>query len=194
MIHLGIDPGAVRLGFGIVSGDDGEWELHDSGVDGVEREEGEGFQPYRKRLIDHWAVEFGKALDHMIEQVGVDQIMVTFEALPGQSGSKGFSGGGAVQGELAKTAAAACQALCADRGVRWRVVGATTVKKDVTGNGKATKVGVRNAIIKVFPQLEDRKKELTGKGADESDGIAIGLWSAGYRFRAPKQPRRKQKK
>jgi Holliday junction resolvasome RuvABC endonuclease subunit len=191
VIHLGIDPGAFRLGYAIVEESAG-FVLHDSGSDGLERGAKEPFQVYRKRLIDYWADEFGRSLDVLIAEYGIDDIYVTFEALPGQ-GSGNFSGG-AIQGELAKTAAAVCQAMCTDRGVQWTTVSAKTVKKDVAGSGDATKVGVRNAVIKLFPQLEPRKKALTDKGADESDGIAIASWAAGYRVPRVASKRKPRKK
>jgi hypothetical protein len=165
-------------------------DLIASGIDGVERGEKESFQVYRRRLIEYWVDEFHRSLEDLIHNYDAP-VKFTFEAMPGQGGGN-FSTGGAVQTELAKTAATACQAMCHFYGVEWQTVSARTVKKVVAGNSQATKVGVRNAVLNVFPELEPRKAELT-RLADESDAIAIALWASGYKGPVMKSTKRSKK-
>ena len=44
----------------------------------------------------------------------------------------------------------------------------STVKKSITGNGKANKTDIKNALLKIYPNLKT-------KNSDERDSIAIGL-------------------
>lgn len=192
ILHVAVDPGATRLGYALLLQEGESRDLIDSGGDGVTRGEKEPFQVYRKRLIDYWTDEFSKSLEAILEEYRPDEVKATFEAMPGQGGG-GFSAGGAVQTELAKTAAAVCQAMCHFYRVEWQTVSARTVKKIVAGNSSATKVAVRNSVIRALPHLESEKKDLTGPGADRCDAIAISLWASGYKGPVMKSTKRKGK-
>lgn len=180
------------MGYALILKEEGERTLLDSGINGVQRGSDEPFQVYRKRLIDYWTDEFSESLEAVLAEYEPHEMTFTFEAMPGQGGG-GFSAGGAVQTELAKTAAAVCQSMCTFYRIEWQFVSATTIKKVVAGNSKATKVAVRNAVISAFPALEGRKKELTGTGADESDAIAIALWASGYRGKSVQAKSKKKR-
>lgn len=169
---LGVDPGGARLGYGLVDNAAG-YSLLASGIGGLLEPYKKGktsFHAYRWRIIEHWLERFPK----MLLQLSPDHILS--ERLPAGS-SSGFIN---PQSEAAKVAVTVCQVIARQHGVSWEEQAANSLKLTLTGNGKATKVGVRNAVIGVFPQLEPRKKELTVV-ADESDAIGIALVGAGYR-------------
>lgn len=172
---LGLDPGALRLGFALVesSWHDNYYRLYTSGIKGLARGDKEKFGDFRHRLIAYWVEEFGCMLDGF-ERKGLDKIVS--ETLPAVGGGNFIA---ATQSELAKTAITTCQVIAYQRQVEWVEMAANTIKKKLTGNHKATKVGVRNAVISVFPELLPRKKELTVY-ADEADAIGTALVGAGY--------------
>ena len=169
---LALDPGALRMGWACVSHTDNQYTLIASGVYGLERPEGEAFQLYRRRLIAHWCRHF----PIWLEQLEPDQVVS--EVIPAVGGGNFVA---ATQSELAKTVVTTCQVIAHFKDVPWGEWAANTVKKNLTGSGKATKVAVRNAVISVFPELEPRKKELT-EVADESDAIGIALVAMGYKY------------
>lgn len=165
---LGLDPGALRLGWAVVEAGIGGFTLLSSGIGGLERQDEEKFSDYRIRLIHHWVKEFG-----MFEAMGCD--MWYAERLPAVGGGNFIA---ATQAELAKTALTTLQAMAYLNSIPVHELDASHVKSRLTGKGTATKVGVRNAVIQVFPELWARKKEIL---ADESDAIGIALIGAGYK-------------
>lgn len=167
MRTLGIDPGALRLGWALVeSGIDG-FELKASGIMGLARDE-LTYSEYRMDLIHYWVKNFA-----FFEAMGADFWYV--ERLPAVGGGNFIA---ATQAELAKAALTTLEALAYLNGIPVHELDASHVKKRLTGNGKATKVGVRNEVIQIFPELWARKKEIL---ADESDAIGIALIGAGYK-------------
>lgn len=158
---LAIDPGALRLGYSVI--EDGV--LIDSGIKGLVRKPEEEFQAYRFRLIRYWIKEFPLLLNL------VNPDIIYSETIPAV-GSGSFIA--ATQSELVKAAITTCQVIAFQRDIDWTQLAATTIKKDLTGSGRASKVKVRDAVISAFPQLKERKKELTTY-ADESDAIGIGI-------------------
>jgi Holliday junction resolvasome RuvABC endonuclease subunit len=167
---LGIDPGALRLGWAVTENDGDDFQLLHSGITTITRAENETYSAYRIALIKYWVRMF----PHYVTNYKVNKIVM--EQLPAV-GSGNFAA--ATQDQLAKTVATTIQAMCSYLGWEWKEVAATTVKKKLTGNGHATKVKVRDAVIGVFPHLASRKKELT-EHADESDAIGISLVGLGY--------------
>lgn len=166
---LGIDPGALRLGWACVEVTDDGYNLLGSGIMGVERAEGVKFNVYRMDLIQYWVREMNK-----FWAMGADEWYA--ERLPAVGGGNFIA---ATQSELAKTVLTVIEALAYLQGLRVIELESSHVKSRLTGNGNATKVRVRNEVIQVFPELWPRKKELTDV-ADESDAIGIALVGAGY--------------
>jgi crossover junction endodeoxyribonuclease RuvC len=164
---LGIDPGAKRLGWAVVGTDDAGYSLEESGVVTLEQRADEKWGAYRRRLIQHWAREFPL----LLAWEKVDAVIFELQPPMGMNG---------VQQQLAKTVRDTLQAVCEMHKYDWTEYSPVTIKKNITGKGKATKVGVRNGVIAVFPELESRKKELTDV-AEESDAIAIALVGLGYK-------------
>lgn len=167
---MAIDPGALRLGYSMISRlDTSSYVLHESGVIGLTRNDKEAYAAYRHRLIDFWMEKFPDLIK--------DVDLIVSEQVPAVGGGNFIA---ATQSELVKAVVTTCQVIAKQQGVPWREIAGSTIKKQLTGNGRATKVGVRNAVIGVFPELEPRKKELTVV-ADESDAIGIGLVGLGFR-------------
>lgn len=192
-VILGIDPGARRGGWALTQEVDGQHYYLASGVSSLPREDGEPFQKYRLRLVEHWADTFSDLVDQMDDlrhDLSDPDYKILFEIVP----AIGFQSGGAVQSQLAQVVVTVCQALCEEWFVNYEQLSATTIKQRATGYGNATKVQVRNAVLSVFPELEPRKKELTST-ADESDAIAISIVGGGYQVpKAKANPRRKKSK
>lgn len=159
------------MGWSVIDQGYDEWELVASGVLGLEQGKKETFGAYRKRLIAYWVETFPEIL------VQYEPELIASETIPIVGGSSPFANTQRVLGLLAITV---CQVLTSfyDRTIEWREYGANTVKVGMTGNGKATKVAIRNAVCKVFPELEPVKKTLQ---ADETDAIAVGLIALGYK-------------
>jgi hypothetical protein len=161
------------MGWSLVGREGDEYQYITSGVQGLAREDGESFQAYRDRLRDYWLWEAEEFL------VGAD--FLAYEALPAV-GSGNFVA--ATQSELAKTAILVIEVIALQRGLEVKRIAANTIKKNLTGNGRATKVHIRNSVIDVFPELLPRRRELTTI-ADESDAISIGLAALGYKWKKP---------
>lgn len=167
---LGIDPGALRLGWAVVEIDDTELNYIDSGIMGISRDDDEKFAHYRLRLIKYWVKEF-----EFLDRLECSEWYV--ERLPAVGGGNFIA---ATQSELAKTVLTVIEALALISRRHVIELESSHIKSRLTGNGKATKVRVRNEVIQVFPELWPRKKELTDT-ADESDAIGIALVGAGYK-------------
>lgn len=155
---LAFDPGATRMGFAFL---DSGPELVESGIYGLSRKPDEKYHAYRLRLIDYWAWQTSKMLRRRKPDVVVSEIVPI----------KGFSDPS--QAYLAGAAITAVHAVASLRKVEHAVVSAASVKKSIAKH-KATKVQVRNGVIKALPELEERRGEWT-KVFDECDAIAIGL-------------------
>lgn len=179
MRALGIDPGAIRLGYAVVDRNGDSYSLIKSGIVSVPRNDDELFQAYRLRVIRHWVDrEFHwSAGRYGLMSIG-DLDLIVSEILPGVGGGN-FVG----SVEVAKAAVTAMQAIhwANFQDIEWKQVGASTVKKNVVGTAKkATKVQVRNAVQEVFPELKERKWEVD-LHADETDAIAVALTGLGYK-------------
>lgn len=154
-----LDPGAERLGWAVIT-DDPSYVA--SGIIATPRLPGEDYQPYRIRLIERVQ---GLALS-LLNQYNPDLLVA--EILPAR-GMNNMS-----QAYLALSAVTAFQTMAACLFLPSYQRSAITVKKDVTGNSKATKVGVRNGVISMLPELASRKSQWV-KIFDELDAIAVGL-------------------
>lgn len=163
---LSLDPGAKRCGWAVLEreGRTGATSYVASGISGLPRDG--NYQDYRLELIEYWT-EFAHALNNSYEP----QVLVS-EIMPPVGGNIASI----INRQLGLTVVTVVQAM-----LWWDVkveqLGASTVKKRVTGTGKATKVKVRNGVLLALPELEPRRPEWTGKDAvwDEVDALAVGL-------------------
>ena len=156
---LALDSGALRCGIALIDYSDEPIYVH-SEIFGVERNE-TPYQEYRISLMVAYSV---KAIA-LVERYKPDTIVA--ETLPAV-------GMGGIQHQLAATATTAFLASLINKGYAIDQIAASTVKKTVAGSGTATKVGVRNGVIKVFPSL-DLKLRGNKTKSDEADAIAVAL-------------------
>lgn len=166
---LGIDSGAKRCGISFIDiRSDGSLELKSADAIGAEPTAKETYGQHRRRLVSMWTDDLGVLLDAW------EPNLVICETVP-ITGAANASG----QRLKALMVVVVAQVLCVQREIAFQEVGANTVKKRVTGIGDATKPKVREAIISVFPDLAERRKEMI-KTPDISDAIAVALVGAGY--------------
>lgn len=128
------------------------------------------FQPYKLKLIEHWTL-LAPAMFARYEPG-----FIVCETMP----AVGF--GNAVQAELAKAAITTVMAMAYERHIPVYQIAAVTVKKQIGGNQKATKVKVRDGVIHLLPELAPRRMEWQDakKTMDEPDALGIGLTKLGY--------------
>lgn len=168
MYSIGIDPGAERCGVACVGREGDDYEYVWSDVLGVQRGDHEDYGDYRRRLIEYWL------RPKIFLSKTVSESIVVNERLPAIHSRGQFS----TQPLLAQVALTCIHFYLTERGISWKEIGANTVKKNVTGKSTATKVSVRNGVIKVFPELEQYKKDWP---ADRWDAIAIALAGVKYK-------------
>lgn len=91
--------------------------------------------------------------------------------------------------ELVIAAVTVCKAVAYSAGVEWRDIAASTVKKQLTNDGRATKVKVRNAVFEIFPEVALRHAVLkaeqkaagekaSGLPFDTTDALAMAIIGA----------------
>lgn len=176
MIVLGIDPGLAKLGWGSVSLEGEDLALGLSGLIAHPREDSP-FNQYLNEGILQITEKFPVILSCVRPDVIYGEIVPS-----GRLGSRS---------ELVVASITACKVIAFQWGIEWRDIAANTVKKVVTGDGTATKARVRNAVLEVFPNIEENhkkmKKEQKEAGVKRPEGIpqdtfdAIAIALAGLR-------------
>lgn len=167
---LSIDPGAKRFGWAVVDFDIDEDFVYQpsyvsSGVIGLDRGIDETYVAFKNRLIAYFYPEFNSLLDEYKPD------LVVFEWLPLVN-----VGGNLGQRVLAFAAATTAQVALVQKEIEYKEIASTSVKASLCGSKRATKTQIRNAVLKAFPQLEPRRKEID---ADETDAIGIAIaWMA----------------
>lgn len=168
---IGIDSGAKKCGFACISNTWAEevgLSLIWADSIGQEAEVGEKYGEHRRRLVGDWTNFLAGLFDEWTPS------LVVCETVP-ITGAANASG----QRLKALMVVVVAQVLCVQRGIVFTEVGANTVKKCLTGNGLATKPKIREAVIDVFPELAERRKEMIQE-PDISDAVAVALTGAGY--------------
>lgn len=169
---LALDPGAIRMGWAVLEIGP---EYIDSGILGLSRiRDGEkiAFQVYKLQLEEYWA-HMANVLFNKYRPSGLIN-----EILPAQGSFTAQS----TDSELAKVALTSIHTVAFQRGIEIQQIAANSVKKAMTGNGKATKVQVRNGVVELLPTLKPRVKDWTkADKMDEPDAIGVGLAGLGYR-------------
>lgn len=149
----------IHVGFGI----SGLKRLRNDGKD-------EPFQKYKLRLIDFWITESERLLNSYEPNVVVNEI------LPSVGGGNFVV---ATQSQLAATAITVIQVAARQRDIPIEQVGATSVKARIGGSKKATKVQVRNGVIKIMPEMDRYRKDWV-KIFEVPDALGVGLTYGGY--------------
>lgn len=140
----------------------------DSGVLGLHREEDNSWQNYRLDLIEYWTINAYSLLHYAPTHFANETMPII------------SSGKGSAQSVLANAAIATVQAMMIIEGIPIQQIAAVSVKARIGGGKSATKVGVRNGVISLLPELAARKSDWT-KRMDESDAIGVGLVALGHR-------------
>lgn len=178
---LALDPGAERQGWIVLERANSEKTgnkppiHHGLGYFGVPRKVNGSktdYQPYRLSVLDLWIEQ----TPILIERYEPEEIIS--EIVP-PVGSGNFVV--ATQSQLALCAITTVQVIAKQHGIPVKQVGANSVKANIGGGKKATKVAVRNGVIKLVPELERFKKEWT-KVFEISDAAAVGLTHWGYKI------------
>lgn len=170
MRGLGYDSGAERMGWAAVEGD-GETApiYHGSGIAKFPRGK-KPYQMYKLDLIEHWTY----MAPAMFERYRPD--FIATEILP----AIGFNN--STQAELAKAAITTVQAMAIERSIPVYQISAATVKSNIGGRKDASKVKVRDGVIRLLPELASRKSEwqAANKTMDEPDALGVVLAKLGY--------------
>jgi len=178
---LGVDPGMRRLGLAVV-------ELNPNG---------------KLILLTHGLIhnprgpeKWGEYLNNSIEEVLVDfsrflgltnpDIICSERVPPGRLQASS---------ELVFSAITVCKVLAYQWNIPWYDLAANTIKETVTGDDKATKAKVKNAVTSRYPRLaehhkklrEDQKKageKVVGLYPDVYDAVATALCGANKIYEA----------
>lgn len=168
---IGIDPGAKRLGYAVL--EDGKYVT--SGCTGYMREDGEKYQDYKHRLIQLTA----RVTYPLLESYKPDRWIS--EIQPAISSSSYAAAG---QAELVKAVMVVLETCLALEWKAFEWYAATSIKKLLVGDGKATKTKIRSHVLNLYGNdLPPSKKKDWAKVFDESDALAIASIGAGYRYK-----------
>lgn len=175
MRYLGIDGGFTRLGLGVVDLDGTKISLVTHGLIYNPRESQMAFNDHLNAGILRITTDFPRFLDLTRPDV------IYGETIPaGRLGSND---------SLVIAAVTTCKVIAFQFGIEWHDIAASTVKKELTGDGRATKTVVRDTVFGLFPVVEERHALLkqeqkdhgekpTGLPQDVFDGIAIATVGA----------------
>lgn len=176
MIVIGIDGGMVRLGLGAVAIQNGDLDLITYGLISNSRND-DAFNAFLTRGITQIANDFPRFIDLVRPDV------IFSETIP--VGKLGSSDSQVV------AAVTTCHVLAIQFGIEWRNIAANTVKKELTGDYRASKTLVRNTILDMFPdkialrhaeekraQKEAGEKKRPGLPQDVFDAVAVATIGA----------------
>lgn len=185
---VGIDPGMTRLGLGAIQVTGDELELITCGMIAHPRVVGSSFNQHLAEGIQQIADDLPRFLGI------VEPDAIAMELVPvGRLGSNDA---------LVIAAASSCRLIAHQFGIPIIDVAASTVKKELTGDGAASKAKVRNTILDAFDSLAEKhaaaKKEQKASGEkpeglpqDIFDAIAISI--VGAQIYGKSQERRDEK-
>jgi Holliday junction resolvasome RuvABC endonuclease subunit len=166
---LAFDPGAKRMGYACVEGNGvNKPKLYGSGRVGLKREDNEKYQVYKMRLITFWVTRGPGIINSYKPDV------IVCEIVP----SAGFVD--ASQSLLADAAITIVKGSAIQAGYEVVQLSANSVKAKIGGKKGATKVGVRNGVWDIMPELKNRTTQWKQSDADESDAFAIALTYLGH--------------
>jgi Holliday junction resolvasome RuvABC endonuclease subunit len=157
---VGLDGGMLRLGVGAVRVSGGEVELLTFGLIHNPRDDNQKWNEYLAEGVERISMEFPKLIN-----MTRPHLIVSETIPPGRLGSNS---------ELVVAAVVVCRVIAFQFGIEWKNVGAKKVKETVTGDDKATKAKVKNAMLEMFPTVQRRHIQL--KAEQKEVGVkAVGL-------------------
>jgi len=160
MVIVGIDGGFVRLGLSAISLTDEGIRLLNFGLIRNQRGE-ETFNEFLTAGIEQITMDFPRFL--ALNQPN----LIVSETIP--VGKLGSSNSQVV------AAVTTCHVIAIQQGIPWQNLGANTVKKAVTGDGKASKTLIRNTILDRFPSIAQKHAELKREQKEAGDKTRPGL-------------------
>lgn len=172
---LGLDPGMARLGWGSVTIDGENMELGLCGMIAHPRDSADPYNKYLNKGIAQIVEEFPTLL------ALVRPNFIAAETVPaGRLGSRS---------ELVVAAITSAKVIAFQFGLSWFDVAANTAKKELTGDGTASKAVVRNTIMGIFPVLAERHasekqsqkalgEKVIGVPQDTFDGLLLAITGA----------------
>jgi len=168
---LGIDPGNKRMGLASLHMTPGGIALGECEVIYHNNDNNLSFNVY----LNEGIANLCEAFPWILHQTQPDVIVA--EIIPvGRLGSNT---------ELNVAAITVCKVIAWQWGIDWIDIAANTVKKTITGDGRATKAKIKHTVVKEFPSLvgrnEDIKKQQKMEGVkaegfpqDLYDAVAVG--------------------
>ena len=166
---LGLDPGLIRLGIGALEYKEDHTALLTYGLISNPRGS-ESYNDFLTAGIHQICGDFPRLLD-----IIQPHIIVAETVPPGRLGSNSDS---------VMAAITVCKVIAYQFGIPWNNIAASTVKKSVTGDHKASKAVIKNTVMDRFDVVKARHAELkkeqkqegekaTGLPQDVFDAIAI---------------------
>lgn len=164
---LGIDGGFTRLGLGVVDYNDPELGLITHGLIYNPRDPQMSFNEHLNAGILRITNDFPRFLDLTRPDI------IYGETIPvGRLGSND---------SLVIAAVTTCKVIAFQFGIEWHDIAASTVKKDFTGDGRATKTLVRDIVFDIFPVVQERHAALKQEQKDHGekpDGLPKDVFDA----------------
>jgi Holliday junction resolvasome RuvABC endonuclease subunit len=163
---MGIDGGMTRLGIAVVAREGEDLKLRAAGLI-AHPQELPAFNAHLNAGIHQLVEQFPRAL-------GIyEPDYIASETIP--AGRLGANS------ELVVAAVTSCKVIAYQFGIPWYDIAANTVKKQVTGSGKATKTQVRKVVFSTFPELElkhQHEKKLQKEAGERADGLPFDVTDA----------------
>jgi Holliday junction resolvasome RuvABC endonuclease subunit len=157
---LGLDGGMTRLGVGAVNTIPDGLDLILHGLIYHPRAADQKFNEHLNAGIGGITTDFPRLLN-----VAQPDLIVS-ELIP--AGKLGAND------SLVIAAITTCKVIAFQFGIEWKDIAAVTVKKQLTGNYRATKTQIRNTIFELFPTVETRHVELKKEQKENGEKV-VGL-------------------
>jgi len=158
MLILGIDPGTATTGYGLIDASEEKIEALDFGLIETSKD-----GDFGKRLID-----INKQLDFIIKKLNPD--IIAMEKLFFATNVKTATNVGRAMGVILYT--------CAKRKIEVIEYAPGTIKKQITGNGRADKKDIQKSLRKMFgAKIRSRNHKRTHFD-NAADGLAVALCHA----------------
>ena len=164
---LGIDGGMTRLGIGAVRQEGDSFRLITHGLIHHPRDPERTFNEHLNLGIAQIVNDLPRLLDLVNPEI------IVSEFIP--AGKLGAND------SLVIAAVTTCKVIAFQFGIPWHDVAASTVKKELTGDGRATKVTVRNAVFDIFPLVEIRHQQMKAEqkqGGEKAVGLPQDVFDA----------------